>query len=89
MKILAHNGGLGRVTSPPRVNELVYFSITNIEHDIMQNDASTDVYVGSMLGELGCWVDPAVTRMVQTGVQHSWVPDLGKYIEMGNSKRIN
>jgi len=71
-----------KATPPPRANELVYFSITNIEHDIMQNDTSTDVYVGSMLGELGCWMDPAVTRMVQTGVQHSWVPDLGKYIEL-------
>lgn len=54
----------------------------------MQNDTTTDVYVGSMLGELGCWVDPSVTRMVQTGVQHSWIPDLGIYFELGNYKPV-
>jgi peroxin-6 len=72
------------MTSPPRANEIVFFSITNIEHDVMQSDATTDVYVGSTLGELGCWVDPSVTRIVQMGVQHSWIPDLGTYIELGN-----
>lgn len=71
-----------KITSPARANEVVYFRITNIEHDVMQNDTTTDVYVGSMLGELGCWVDPSVTRMVQTGVQHSWIPDLGIYFEL-------
>jgi peroxin-6 len=77
-------GRARRITSPARANEVVYFSITNIQHDVMQNDTAADVYVGSTLGELGCWVDPSITRMIQTGVQHSWIPDLGKYIELGN-----
>jgi len=52
----------------------------------MQNESTTDVYVGSTLGELGCWVDPSVTRMIQTGVQQSWIPDLGTYMELGESQ---
>jgi peroxin-6 len=62
---------------------MVFFSVTNIEYDVMRSDTTTDVYVGATFGELGCWVDPGVTRMIQTGVQHSWIPELGTYVELG------
>ncbi|KAG6813100.1 hypothetical protein H0H92_013954 [Tricholoma furcatifolium] len=64
-----------------RSNEVVFFCITNIEHDIVKHDASLDVYNGTTIGELGCWVDSSVTRVVQAGVEHSWVPDVGTYFE--------
>lgn len=40
--------------------------------------------MGSTVGELGCWVDPSVTRLIQTGLEHSRVPDVGTYLELGN-----
>ncbi|KII88818.1 hypothetical protein PLICRDRAFT_42057 [Plicaturopsis crispa FD-325 SS-3] len=71
-------------SSPHRINEGVFFVITNIEHDVLPRDrddsSASDMYVGSTLGELGCWVDPVVTRLSQTGVEHSRVPDVGAYL---------
>ncbi len=68
------------------VNELVYFFVTNVEHSVVPRlgeMSSPDMYVGATVGELGCWVDTAVTRMVQTGVEHSRVPDMGGYLAIG------
>ena len=62
---------------------MAFFAITNVEYDIIHNNSTTDVYAGAMMGELGCWVVPAITRMVQTGVQHAWVPDYGLYFGPG------
>ncbi|GLB35223.1 putative ATPase family associated with various cellular activities (AAA) [Lyophyllum shimeji] len=71
---------------PSRSGEAVFFCITNVEHDVVKPPyASPDLYVSSTIGELGCWVDPAVTRMVQTGVEHSWIPDVGSYFEPARS----
>ena len=49
--------------------------------------SSPDMYIGATVGELGCWVDTAVTRMVQTGVEHSRVPDMGGYLSVGTHIR--
>ncbi|TBU46999.1 AAA-domain-containing protein [Dichomitus squalens] len=65
------------------VNELVYFLVTNVEHNVpsrLGDMSSPDMYVGATVGELGCWVDTATTRMVQTGIEHSRVPDMGIYL---------
>ncbi|KAI8998975.1 AAA-domain-containing protein [Trametes punicea] len=64
-------------------NELVYFVVTNVEHSVpsrLGDIASPDMYVSATVGELGCWVDPSATRMVQTGIEHSRVPDVGQYL---------
>ncbi|TCD67646.1 peroxisomal assembly protein [Steccherinum ochraceum] len=64
-------------------NEVVYFSVTNIEHDVLPVSGeilSTDTYVGSTVGELGCWVDSTITRIVQTGVEHSFIPRCAGYL---------
>ena len=64
------------------INEIVYFAVTNIEHSVpsrLGEVASPDMYVSATVGELGCWVDPAITRVVQTGIEHSRVPDLAAY----------
>jgi hypothetical protein len=44
--------------------------------------------VGSTVGELGCWVDPSVTRLIQTGLEHSRVPDVGAYVKLGKDLGI-
>lgn len=66
-------------------NEVVYFKVTNIEYDVVSraNTSAQDLYIGSTLGELGCWVDTSVTRMVQTGVEYARVPDVRSYMNVG------
>ncbi|KAI0373357.1 AAA-domain-containing protein [Pilatotrama ljubarskyi] len=71
------------VETPGEPNELVYFLVTNVEHSVpsrLGEMSSPDMYVGATVGELGCWVDPSATRMVQTGVEHSRVPDMAQYL---------
>lgn len=73
--------------TPTRPNEVVFFMITNVEYKVPPNDSSNptvDTYFGSTVGELGCWFDPDSTRMVQAGVDHSFVPDVGGYFGSGN-----
>ncbi|KAJ4501694.1 P-loop containing nucleoside triphosphate hydrolase protein [Lentinula lateritia] len=68
--------------TPTRPNEVVFFMITNVEYKVPPNDSSNptvDTYFGSTVGELGCWFDPDSTRMIQAGVDHSFVPDVGEY----------
>ncbi|KAL1730041.1 P-loop containing nucleoside triphosphate hydrolase protein [Schizophyllum commune] len=66
-------------------NAVVFFVITNVEHDAVtgavQSGAGVqDVYAAATYGELGCWIDPAVTRMVQSGVDHAYVPAVEGYV---------
>ncbi|KAJ7849118.1 AAA-domain-containing protein [Mycena olivaceomarginata] len=68
--------------TPHRTDEVVFFLITNIEHDVMsgtEHISNRDPYLDSTMGELGCWIDPSVTRLIQTGVEHCRVPDIGTY----------
>jgi peroxin-6 len=69
-----------------RTNELVFFVVTGVQHDVISShlDAfSRDIYVGSTIGELGCWVDTTITRILQTGVEHSRVPNISAYMGIG------
>ncbi|PPQ98809.1 hypothetical protein CVT24_003363, partial [Panaeolus cyanescens] len=65
-------------------NAPVFFKVTNIEYESVNssNGALRDIYSGSTLGELGCWVDPAQTRIIQVGVEHARVPDVHSYFEL-------
>ncbi|KAJ7043376.1 AAA-domain-containing protein [Mycena alexandri] len=68
--------------TPPRTDEVVFFVITNIEHNVMSGTeqiSNRDSYLDSTLGELGCWIDPSITRLIQTGGEHCRVPDVGTY----------
>ena len=61
--------------------------MTNVEHSVpsrLGEVSSPDMYVGATVGELGCWVDTSVTRMVQTGIEHARVPNMGRYLGTGN-----
>ncbi|KAF9066818.1 P-loop containing nucleoside triphosphate hydrolase protein [Rhodocollybia butyracea] len=60
------------------VKQMVFFMITNIEYDMppnASNNPAVDTYFGTTAGELGCWFDPESTRMIQAGVDHSFVPN--------------
>jgi peroxin-6 len=73
-----------------RANGLVFFKITSIEYDAVLKSSSPlqDVYTGSTLGELGCWIDTSVTCMTQTGVEHTRIPDVTSYLQIGRSRHI-
>jgi len=67
---------------------VVYFKITNIEHDVLDIDVSdrqtaSDAYFAATMGELGCWVESKITQMVQAGLEHSRVPDATRYLGIG------
>lgn len=69
-----------------RPNGAAFFVVTNVEYDILANgDVASvpDMYTGAMIGELGCWMDPSTTRLVQAGVEHSRVPDVSDYFGLG------
>ena len=59
--------------------------VTNVEHDVVATETPTtdDILSGSIMGEYGCWVDSTVTRIVQTGVEHSLIPDVASYFGLG------
>jgi peroxin-6 len=63
--------------------------VTNIEHDVLPVDTAQDddIVVGCMMGEYGCWVDTAMTRMVQAGIEHARVPDAASYLGLGEFMR--
>ncbi|KAF4578683.1 peroxisomal assembly protein [Pleurotus pulmonarius] len=64
--------------TPPRANEVVFFMITHIEHPAITNGIDThDIAYESAAGELGFWIDSTVTRIVQTGLEHTRIPDIG------------
>nr|GAT57587.1 predicted protein [Mycena chlorophos] len=63
-------------TSSQRTDEVVYFLVTNIEHDVLPVH---DSYLDLAAGELGCSVDAETTRLVQSGVEHCRVPSVGRY----------
>ncbi|TFY65845.1 hypothetical protein EVG20_g5243 [Dentipellis fragilis] len=62
------------LTYPSRANKQVYFSVTNIE--VVSEAANDTGTTEASLGELGCWVDPAMTRILQAGVANSRIPQL-------------
>lgn len=57
-------------------------------HDIVSIDVdeskanTSDSYLAATLGELGCWVDSKVTQILQTGAEHSRVPDVAAYLDI-------
>ncbi|KAH9483816.1 Peroxisomal biogenesis factor 6 [Psilocybe cubensis] len=83
-----HEHGTFGTSRDFRPNEVVFFKVTNIEYDVVNhaNSSVQDLYTGSTLGELGCWVDTSITRMIQTGIEHSRVPRVRSYMNIGNSK---
>ncbi|KAJ6611778.1 P-loop containing nucleoside triphosphate hydrolase protein [Mycena sp. CBHHK59/15] len=63
---------------PTRTDQVVFFLITNIEHDVMSNTgqiSTHDPYVDSAM----------VTRLLQTGVEHCRIPDAEIYFSPDSS----
>lgn len=72
--IPAHaNDDLRHCSRAFRSDSLEHFVVTSIDSNasgVRHDRLAGDVYVG----ELGSWVDPSITRMLQTGVEHVRIP---------------
>ena len=82
---------ISRPSNGSRANGLVFFKVTSIEYDTVLKSGPPlqDVYMGSTLGELGCWIDTSVTRMIQAGIEHTRIPDVTSYLQIGGSRHIS
>ncbi|KAH9056622.1 AAA-domain-containing protein [Lactarius vividus] len=70
-------------TYPSTAEKVIYFTVTNVECDPPSTNNAlnpSDVHLGLSAGELGCWVDSAVTRLTQTGLEHARIPDVSGII---------
>jgi peroxin-6 len=68
---------------PSSAEGIVYFIVTNVDCETPSTNNSlnpSDVHLGLSAGELGCWVDPSVTRVTQTGVEHARIPDASTFM---------
>jgi len=67
---------------------MIFFKVTNIEYEVMPQPEpfNPDFYRSSTLGELGCWVDSTITRIIQAGLEHSRVPDTRSYMQLGSHR---
>ncbi|KAF8623959.1 hypothetical protein AX15_006117 [Amanita polypyramis BW_CC] len=81
-KISGSNGCYDFPTTRPRMNEMAFFRITDIDSEARYPDANDiaeeDHYSRCKTGELGCRVDPNITTVIQKGIEHSRVPHLTK-----------
>ncbi|KAK4704294.1 peroxin-6, partial [Phenoliferia sp. Uapishka_3] len=61
---------------------VVFFKVTDLEVDPPRSLPSSSQTWEERIafGELGAYVDPSVTKMLQTGVVHSFVPDVGAFL---------
>ncbi|KIO23355.1 hypothetical protein M407DRAFT_27134, partial [Tulasnella calospora MUT 4182] len=68
-----------------RPSNVVFFKITNLEYDILDMSSSgreLDSYAAATMGELGCLIDPTVTKMVQTGLEHVRIPNVRSFFDI-------
>ncbi|PVF99114.1 AAA-domain-containing protein [Serendipita vermifera] len=68
-------------------DHVVFFRVTHVEHNLIQmkTHETPDNHFAALMGELGCWVDPDVSRMVQGGLENSKVPNLDEYFALNKN----
>ncbi|KAI5124021.1 hypothetical protein M0805_003853 [Coniferiporia weirii] len=78
----------GMTTDNKWQNGVGYFKITNLVYDVVDvcnGDQKIDAFSGTTFGELGCWIDSSMTRVIQTGLEHSFAPDTPDYCPISQS----
>ncbi|EJD02070.1 AAA-domain-containing protein [Fomitiporia mediterranea MF3/22] len=57
-------------------SNIVYFVVSSLEYDVPKSsvDSGVDEFSRTASGELGCWIDSSVTRVVQVGLEHLPTP---------------
>ena len=73
------------------MDEVAFFRVTHIEHNLVQlkDDATPDTHFAAVMGELGCWFDPETTRLTQSGLENSRIPDLDEFLGISESTVLN
>jgi len=66
---------------------VAFFRVAHIEHTLVQLKGNTtpDTHFAAVMGELGCWIDPDTTRLTQSGLENSRVPDLDAFLGVSES----
>ena len=59
-----------------QTNDIAFFRIASIDFIGRSPHIANDIYTQCKSGELGSRVDPAVTRVIQQGVENSRIPSL-------------
>lgn len=70
-----------------RLDAVAFFQIVNLEYDVVAGIEGSGHLAAAFMGELGCWIDTTVTRMMQAGVEHSFVPFVDEYYGLGTSSQ--
>ncbi|KAI0290473.1 P-loop containing nucleoside triphosphate hydrolase protein [Russula brevipes] len=73
---------------PSSAEKIAYFIVTNVDCDPPSTNNTlnpSDVHLGLSAGELGCWVDTTVTRVMQTGFEHARIPDASTFLDLKGS----
>ena len=68
---------------PSNAEQIAYFIVTNIDCDPPSINSvlnPSDIHLDLSAGELGCWVDTAVTRVTQAGVEHVRIPNASAFL---------
>lgn len=68
--------------------DTVFFAVTNLEMPSSSRARAPmagDTYGGATTGEFGYWVDTAVTRIIQTGLEQTRVPNCASYFGLSIS----
>ena len=66
-----------------RHDAVAFFQVANLEYNVIANIEGSGNLTAASMGELGCWIDTSVTRMMQAGVEHAFVPPVGDYFDLG------
>ncbi|TDL25074.1 AAA-domain-containing protein [Rickenella mellea] len=63
---------------------IVFFAISHVEYSVVADteDRFFDFYNSSRMGELGCWIEPSATTVIQTSTKHAVVPDASRFLNM-------
>lgn len=69
---------------------IVFFQITSLElqSTSLISSLEDDLTIRVKSGQLGCFVDPKVTKLVQTGLERSLVPDVAGFMGMCEFPRV-
>lgn len=57
-----------------QTNDIAFFRIASIDFIGRSPHIANDIYTQCKSGELGSRVDPAVTRVIQQGIENSRIP---------------
>lgn len=74
---------------PQNLHATVYFQVTSLHYDIVRANSSQIDFEMQSSGELGCWIDPNLTKIVQSGTETIPTPVTILPSQLGKSSLIS